>query len=88
MILIKHQVHAGGPRRQLSIWKNSTKIAIIMTAGLEAKLNLAVGARVMLCRNIDTKVGLVNGAIGTVIKIAMTTVTVRFDKIDASCDVE
>ena len=37
-----------------------------MTGGLEGKLTLAVGARVMLRRNIDIKAGLVNTAIGTV----------------------
>ncbi len=43
-----------------------------MTAGLEAKLSLAVGARVVLRRNIDTKTGLVNGAIGTIAVIHVT----------------
>ena len=48
-----------------------------MTAGLEAKLSLAVGARVMLRRNIDTKTGLVNGAIGTVRSISPNRVNVQ-----------
>ena len=41
-----------------------------MTAGLVAKLSLAVGARV-LRHNIDTQTGLVNGAIGTVLSISV-----------------
>ena len=61
-----------------------------MTAGLEANLNLAVGARVMtlLGRNIDTKTGLVNGAIGTIQNISITAVTVKFDHIHKPYDAE
>ena len=47
------------------------------TAGLEAKLELAVGARVMLRRNIDTKAGLVNGVIGNVYSVSSSCVTVQ-----------
>ena len=59
-----------------------------MTAGLEAKLLLAVGARVMLRRNIDTNAGLVNGAIGTVVSVQPNHITVQFDHTNKPYNVE
>ena len=45
------------------------------TAGLQVFLKVAVGARVMLRRIINTKAGLINGAIGTVVAISATQIT-------------
>jgi len=50
-----------------------------MTAGLEAKLSLAVGAPIMLHRYLATVAGLVSGAVGTVLSISVSCVTVQFD---------
>ena len=44
-----------------------------LTAGLEAELVIAIGARVMLRRSLDIKKGLVNGAVGTVLNITFKT---------------
>ena len=57
------------------------------TSGLEAKLKLVVGARVMLCCNVNVE-RLVNGALGTVQAIAATQITVKFDKIANPCEIE
>ena len=59
-----------------------------MTAGLKAELTLAVGARVMLRRNIDIKQGMVNGAIGTVTFISSQKLMVKFDHMSDPCPIE
>ena len=81
---IKLYPHASGIKKPL----NKLNSDCNMTAGLEAKLSLAVGARVMLRCNIDTKAGLVNGAIGSVVSIAVNCVTVQFDHMSQPYNVE
>ena len=70
--------------KKLEMLNNDSNI----TAGLESKLSIAVGARVMLRRNIDTKNGLVNGALGTAVSITTHTVQIKFDHIEEPYPVE
>ena len=58
------------------------------TAGLEAVLRVAVGAHVLLRCNINTGLGLVNGAIGTVVSITQQKITVKFDNMEEQYEVE
>ena len=59
-----------------------------LTAGLEAILHIAEGARIMLRRNICTKTGLVNGSLGTVKNVSRSFIMVKFDHLSKPVQIE
>uniref|UniRef100_A0A1X7U9T2 DNA helicase n=1 Tax=Amphimedon queenslandica TaxID=400682 RepID=A0A1X7U9T2_AMPQE len=61
---------------------------IYNSSGLEAKSELAVGARVMLRCNVNIDEALVTGALGTVQAISETPITVKFKRITDPCEIK
>jgi len=67
---------------------------VTRTAGLEKQLKLCVGCKVMLKRNKNVDIGLVNGSIGIVTEFSsnsqgdIQTVNIKFDKIDKMIQIE
>ena len=62
---------------------------VTRTAGLEKHLQLCIGCKVMLKRNMNVDAGLVNRSVGTVVALNMSTqhnrvnsVAVKFDKMN------
>lgn len=87
---MKLQARKNKKKNKINITKKTTQ----QTAGLESILKIGVSSRVMLKRNTDVEIGLVNGAIGTVISInknpknnEIKTITIKFDKINENIDV-
>ena len=71
--------HTSGPKRkQLEKLNNDSN--------LTAELILAVG--LMLQRNIDTRQGLISGAIGTVRSVLSHKLIIKFDHMDDPCPIE
>jgi len=51
------------------------------TTGLSKQITIKVGAKVMIRRNIDASLGLVNGTIATVVSIVQDTTTDYIEKV-------
>ena len=84
-------------KKQLSLAKSGLikNKKIHETAGLETCLHIGVNARVILKRNIDVDIGLVNGALGTVAELIYSQdltrvlkIKVKFDNIKELIDIE
>jgi len=56
-------------------------MTIILEAGLLKQIIIKIGAKVMIRRNIDASLGLVNGTIATVISFVQDATLYRKDKI-------
>ncbi len=62
-------------------WFSDTRYSKCFDSGLiESELQLRIGARVILCKNLNTEEGLINGLCGNVVNLCGTnTVVVEFD---------
>jgi hypothetical protein len=72
------------------------KKKINQTVGLETLLEIGIGSRIMLRRNINTADGLVNGTIGVITDFVyspknetyINKIKIKFDNISQTCEIE
>ena len=67
------------PQSQLSAYENKIMTEFNKDCKAPIQLQLKKGCRVMLLKNINIRLGLVNGACGTVVELTETSITVLFD---------
>jgi hypothetical protein len=93
---IRNLAAAQKAAKEKSIKPETRKFKHHEAAGLETNLKISCGARIMLRRNIDIGSGLVNGALGTIIKInysekevnLIENLEIKFDNMNENTKIE
>ena len=80
---------------QTSSRSSPKKFKISKTAGLASVLNVGIGSRIILRKNLDVNKGLVNGALGTIQDFnylndnkTIKSISIKFDKVQEIYNLE